>query len=182
MRRNASIVAVFDTREDAELGVERLALSGFDMQALSIVATGDRTQEQIVGFYSAGDRVRFWSKLGLSWGGFWGVVIGGVFFAVPATDGSEISGFLASALVAGVEGALIIGGIAVLSATLYSFGRPVASVLKYGSTVKVGTFLVVLKGSVDEAAHAKRILPTDGATMLQPDGTVLPTPFVSALA
>lgn len=158
MRQNAAIVATFDTRQDAEVGILQLAMSGFDRHALSIVATGGHSERRIAGFYSAGDRVRFWSKLGLSWGGFWGLAIGGVMFAVPAVDGFEIFGFLGAALVAAIEGALIIGGLGALGATLYSFGRPAGSVLKYETMVKAGTFLIVVKGSAEDAALAKRLL------------------------
>lgn len=184
MRHNASIVAAFDTRQDAEEGVKRLAMSGFDMRALSIVATGSRTEERVVGFYSAGDRVRFWGKLGLLWGGFWGLVIGGVLFAVPAADGFEIFAFLGSALVAAAEGALIIGGVGALGAAFCSFGRPVGSVLKYGSTAKAGSYLVVVKGSADDAAFAKRLLPMPAASVSSTRlaAVAKPTPFLPARA
>jgi hypothetical protein len=174
MRPNASIVAAFETRQDAEDGIKRLATSGFTQQALSIVATGSRTEEQVVGLYSAGDRFRFWGKLGLLWGGFWGLAIGGVLFAVPAADGFQMSDFVGDALVAAVEGALIIGSIAAVGTTLYSFGRPSGSVLKYGSVAKAGTYIVVFKGSDDDAAAAKRLLPSGslaapaGVTLFQP--------------
>lgn len=159
MRHNASIVATFDTHEAADDGIDQLATAGFDTRSLSVVATGHRTEEQVVGFYSAGDRVRFWGKLGCLWGGFWGVVIGGVLFAVPAADGFEMFGFLGDALVAAAEGALIIGGIAALGAAIYSFGRPVGSVLKYGSVATAGTYLIVAKGRANAAAFARQFLP-----------------------
>jgi hypothetical protein len=185
MRQNASIVAAFGTHRDAENGIERLASSGFDPQALSIVATGERTEERIVGLYSAGDRVRFWGKLGLSWGGFWGVVIGGVLFATPAPDGFEIADFLASALVAGVEGAFIIGGLGALGAVFYSFGRPVGSVVKYGYAAKAGSFLVVAKGSARVAAQAKEMLSPLGPQLpatQKADAADEPTPFAPSRA
>jgi len=185
MRQNVAIVASFDAHGDAEDGVERLAMFGFNMQALSIVATGTRTEEQIVGFYSAGDRVRFWGKLGLLWGGFWGLVIGGVLFAEPTAESFEIYGFLVWALVAAVEGALIIGGLSALGAALFSFGRPVGSVLKYGSAAKAGTFLIVLRARAEDAVLAKRILRTSAVALPTPtpvDAAVEPTPLVPARA
>lgn len=177
MRHNASIVATFDTRREAEDGIKRLAVSGFAPQALSIVATGHRTEEQVVGFYSAGDRVRFWVRLGILWGGFWGFAIGGVLFAVPAADGFEFFEFLGTALVAALEGALIIGSLAASGATLYSFGRPTDSVLKYGRVAKAETYLIVVKGSADDAAFLKLLLPT---TRLAADADA--TPFLPARA
>lgn len=184
MRQTASIVATFDTQEHAEAGVLRLAMSGFDRHALSIVATGGHIERRIAGFYSAGDRVRFWSKLGLYWGGFWGLAIGGIMFAAPAVDGFEIFGFLGAALVAAIEGALIIGGLGALGATLYSFGRPAGSVLKYEMAVIAGTFLIVVKGTAEDAALAKRILPisSPGLPPLRPIAVGELTPFLPVRA
>lgn len=184
MRNNASIVATFDTRQDAEVAIRRLAISGFDVRAMSIVATGSRIEERVVGFYSAGDRVRFWGKLGLLWGGFWGLAIGGVLFAAPAADGVEIFAFLGPALVAALEGALIIGALGALGATIYSFGRPAGSVLKYGSAETAGTYLIVVKGSDADAALARRLLPASVQALpaMGPVAVAEPTPFLPAHA
>jgi hypothetical protein len=37
-----------------------------------IVGKGYHTDEQVVGYYNTGDRMKVWGKNGAFWGGFWG--------------------------------------------------------------------------------------------------------------
>ena len=60
---NATI-AVYDTHSAAENAVKELQKSGFDMKKLSVVGKDFRTDEQVVGYYNAGDRMRYWGKMG----------------------------------------------------------------------------------------------------------------------
>ena len=38
------------------------------------------TDENVIGYYNAGDRMKYWGKLGAFWGGFWGLLFGSAFF------------------------------------------------------------------------------------------------------
>ena len=42
------------------------------MKSLSIAAKDMHTDEHVVGYYNAGDRMKYWGKLGAFWGGFSG--------------------------------------------------------------------------------------------------------------
>lgn len=46
------------------------------MKKLSVVGKDYHTEENVVGFYTAGDRMKFWGKLGAFWGGLWGILFG----------------------------------------------------------------------------------------------------------
>jgi len=46
------------------------------MKSLSIAGRGTHTDEHVVGYYNAGDRMKYWGKLGAFWGGFWGLLFG----------------------------------------------------------------------------------------------------------
>ena len=80
---NATI-AVYDNHSAAEDAVKELQKSGFDMKKLSVVGKDYHTDEQVVGYYNAGDRMKYWGKWGAFWGGFWGLLFGAAFFWVPA--------------------------------------------------------------------------------------------------
>jgi len=41
------------------------------MKTLSIAGKGTHTDEHVVGYYNAGDRMKYWGKIGAFWGGFW---------------------------------------------------------------------------------------------------------------
>ena len=59
MSTENSVVAVYHTHTDAEQAVKELQRGGVDMHKLSIVGKGYHTDEQVVGYYNAGDRMKF---------------------------------------------------------------------------------------------------------------------------
>jgi len=88
MTKNNSVVAVFKSHTEAETAVKELQQSGFDMKKLSIVGRDYHTDENVVGYYNNGDRMKYWGKLGAFWGGFWGLLFGSAFFFVPGVISS----------------------------------------------------------------------------------------------
>ena len=73
MSKGNVAVAIFNTHVEAENAVKELQKSDFDMKKLSIVGRDYHTEEQVVGYYHTGDRMKYWGKLGAFWGGLWGV-------------------------------------------------------------------------------------------------------------
>ena len=55
-----TIVASFADHPAAETAIKELASAGFDMKNLSVVGKGYHSDEKIMGFYNAGDRIKFW--------------------------------------------------------------------------------------------------------------------------
>ena len=87
-----SVVAVFHTHPEAEQAVKELQRAGVDMHTLSIAAKDVHTDEQVVGYYNAGDRMKRWGKIGAFWGGFWGLLFGSAFFAIPGIGPILVAG------------------------------------------------------------------------------------------
>ena len=83
MSEKNSVVAIFESHSQAEDAVRELQKDGFDMKKLSIVGKDYHTDEHVVGYYTTGDRMMYWGKLGAFWGGFWGLLFGSAFFWVP---------------------------------------------------------------------------------------------------
>jgi hypothetical protein len=71
-----SVVAIYRTHADADRAVKELQHGGVDMHKLSIVGKGYHTDEQVIGYYNTGDRMKYWGKVGAFWGGFWGLLFG----------------------------------------------------------------------------------------------------------
>ena len=162
MSKGNVAVAIFNTHEEAENAVKELQKSGFDMKKLSIVGKDYHTEEQVVGYYNAGDRMKVWGKLGAFWGGLWGILFGAGFFLIPGIGPIIVAGPLVAAIVGGLEGAVAFGGLSALGAGLYSMGIPKDSVINYESSIKSDKFLLVVHGSGDEMAKAKDILKSAG--------------------
>ncbi len=83
MSKVNSVVAVYHTHTEADQAVKELQRGGVDLHKLSIVGKGYHTDEQVVGYYNTGDRMRYWGKVGAFWGGFWGLLFGSALFIIP---------------------------------------------------------------------------------------------------
>ena len=158
MTDSNTVVATFADHELAELAVKKLASSGVDMKHISIVGKGYHTDEQVIGFYNTGDRVKFWGTYGAFWGGLWGWLFGGVFLTVPLVGPVVVLGFLAATIISALEGAVVVGGLSALTAALLSIGIPKNSIVLYEAALKADGFMIVVRGSADEMARAKRVL------------------------
>ncbi len=160
MTKNNAIVAVFTDHSSAEGAVRKLAEGGLDLKHFSIVGKGYHSEEKVVGFYNAGDRIMFWGKNGAMWGGIWGLFFGGILMTVPVIGSVVVLGHLAAMVFAAVQGAAVVGGLSALGAAIVSIGIPKNSVIDYETALKADGFLIVAHGSVDEMARAKAILET----------------------
>ncbi|MGA3068224.1 MAG: general stress protein [Tepidisphaeraceae bacterium] len=161
-----SVIAVYDNHLAAEEAVKELQKSGFDMKKLSVVAKDYHTDQHVVGYYNAGDRMKYWGKWGAFWGGFWSLLFGAGFFWVPAIGPVLVGGPLVAWIIAALENALVVGGLSAIGAGLYSIGIPKDSILTYETAIKAGQFLVVAHGNSDEVAKAKSILSKSKPTQL----------------
>ncbi len=155
-----SVVAIYETHSQAEEAVKELQRSGFDMKKMSIAGRDYHTDEQVVGYYNTGDRMKHWGKLGAFWGGIWGMLFGAAFFAIPGIGPVLVAGPLVAWIVAALEGAVVVGGVSALGAGLYSIGIPKDSVVKYEVALKSDHFLLLAHGTADEVAKAKEIIET----------------------
>jgi hypothetical protein len=153
-----SVVATYETHEQAELAIKQLQKDGIDMKSLSIAGKNTHTKEQVVGYYNAGDRVRFWGKEGAFWGGIWGLLFGSAAFAIPGIGPILAAGPLVAWIVAGLEGAVVVGGVSALGAALMSIGIPKDSVIKYETALTTDKFLLIVHGTPNEVEKAKNII------------------------
>jgi uncharacterized membrane protein len=161
-----AVVAIYDTHEAAEGAVKALEKAGLDLKHLSIVGTEYRTEEQAIGFYSAGDRMKVWGARGAFWGGLYGMLFGGAFFLIPALGPIFVMGPLVGWLVGALEGAVVGGTAGIFGAALASVGIPEDAVVRYELAVKAGKFLVLVRGSGEMIEHAHAALAATGAAEL----------------
>jgi hypothetical protein len=158
MNKTNCAVAVFKSHVEAESAVKELQKSGFDMKKLSIIGRDYHTDEHVIGYYNAGDRMKYWGKLGAFWGGFWGLLFGSAFFLIPGVGSLLFAGPIVTYIVGALEGAVIVGGLSALGAGLYSMGIPKNSIIQYETAVKSGKYLLIAHGSEMETIHAREVL------------------------
>ena len=158
-----SVVAIFESHDQAEAAIRELQKDGFDMKKLSIVGKDYHTEEHVVGYYTTGDRMLYWGKWGAFWGGFWGLLFGSAFFWVPGIGPLLVAGPLVAWIVGALEEAAVVGGLSALGAALYSIGISKNSVVQYETDVKNGKLLLVVHGTADEVGRARDLLRQTGA-------------------
>ena len=71
MTENNAVVAIYKSHPEAEAAIKELQQSGFDMKKLSIVGRDYHTDENVVGYYTTGDRMKYWGGVGAFWGWIW---------------------------------------------------------------------------------------------------------------
>ena len=164
MSKKSTVVAVYPKHTDAEAAIRELQRAGGDLKRLSIVGKDYHSEEDVVGYYNAGDRMKYWGKLGAFWGGIWSLLFGSAFFLIPGIGPLVVAGPLVQLIVSVLEGAVVVGGMSALGAGLFSLGIPKDSILQYETALKADEFLLVVHGSDEEVARAKEILDaTDSA-------------------
>jgi hypothetical protein len=167
MTINKSVVAIFKSHVEAETAVRELQRAGFDMKKLSIVGRDYHTDENVVGYYNSGDRMKYWGKLGAFWGGFWGLLFGSAFFFIPGVGPLLFAGPIVTYIVGALEGAVVVGGLSALGAGLYGMGIPKDSILQYETAVKSGRYVLIAHGSEVETVHAREILSRTNPDVLE---------------
>ena len=128
------------------------------MKKLSIVGRDYHTDENVVGYYNTGDRMKYWGKLALSGGASGACCSVPPSFLFPESGHCSSLDPLSSYIVGALEGAAVVGGLSALGAGLYSMGIPKNSIIQYETAVKSGKYVLIAHGSDMETIHAREIL------------------------
>lgn len=158
MTQAHSSVHVYETHAAAEEAIRALSHAGFDMQQLSLVGKGYHSEEQPMGFYSVGDRIKAWGSTGAFWGGIWGLLLAPAVFVLPGLGVIAMAGPVVSALVGGLEGAVVVGGLSALGAAIAQIGVPKDQVIKFEAALKVDQYLLLVHGDARDQARARDVL------------------------
>ena len=103
-----SVVAIFESHERAEDAIRELQKDGFDMKKLSIVGKDYHTEENVVGYYTTGERMKVkasWEPSGVPSG----TVLGSAFFWVCRALACWWRDCVVTAIVAFAEEAVVVG-------------------------------------------------------------------------
>jgi len=158
MTENNAVVAIYKSHPEAEAAIKELQQSGIDMKKLSIVGRDYHTDENVVGYYTTGDRMKYWGGVGAFWGWIWGCFFGSALFMIPGVGPLLMAGPVVAWLLGALGEAVIVGGLSALGAGLYSQGIPKNSVLKYETAVKSGKYVIIAHGTALDATRAREII------------------------
>ena len=160
MNESNTVVAVYNSHTEAEQAVTRLGAASFDIKKVSIIGKDYHTEENVVGYYSTGDRMKSWGGIGAFWGGIWGLLVGAGFFLIPGVGPVLVAGPFLAALIGALESAAVVGGVSALAAGLVSLGIPKDRAIKYEAEIKADKFVLAVHGTAAELEQARAILAT----------------------
>lgn len=155
MKKQESVMYVYDTHLEAEEAIKTLSKSGFDVKKLSLVGKGYHSEEHPVGFYTVGDKIKTWGGYGAFWGGMWGLLLAPAVFFLPGVGVVAMAGPLVASLVGGLEGAVVAGGLSALGAALSEVGMPKDQIMKYETAIKADKFVLMVHGTAAEEEKAR---------------------------
>jgi hypothetical protein len=155
--RNAT-VAVYGDLEQAENAVRTLEHAGFDMTALSIIASGMTEERHIIGFDTPAVREARWAR----WGALWGALFA-AFILLPGVGGVAVGGYLVYVLLTAALGA----GAGALTAALSSVGVPADAVIRYETALRADKQLLIAHGTTSTIEHARGILAGTNAESIE---------------
>ena len=156
---------LFNNHQDAENAIQLLSRSGFDVKKLSLVGKGYHTEEHPLGFYTAGDRIKTWGGTGAFWGGIWGMLLAPAVFFLPGVGLVAMAGPFVAALVGGLEGALVVGGLSALGAALTQLGVSKDQAIKYEIAIKMDKFVLMVHGDAQDQEKARAVLATTNVVL-----------------
>jgi uncharacterized membrane protein len=167
-----TIVAHFPSHTEAETVVRELQQQGFEIQKLSIIGKDYQTNEYVRG--------RSWqdtAKAGVAGGGYWGIVVVGLFgilagagiISIPGMPPLVIACLITGVLAVWLEG-MLVGAAAVggLAGALGRLGIAKHEVLKYETKIQAGEFIILVTGTNEDVTQAKQMLDSisHGISML----------------
>lgn len=158
MHADNSVVAIFGSHDAAEAAVKKLIAGGLGMRNLSVIGKGYHSDERVIGFYTDGDRIRFWGTRGAFWGGLWALFSGGMFLTVPFVGNVVVLGDFATTLISAIGKAAVGGELSVLGVGFFCLGIPKNIIVEYETAIRADSFVVMACGDADQVAQAKEIL------------------------
>jgi hypothetical protein len=167
MNEQSNVVAIYNTHTQAEDALHKLSTASFDIKKISILGKGYHTEENVVGYYTTGDRMKHWGGLGAFWGGLWGLLFGAGLFLIPGLGPVLVAGPILAAVVGALESAVVVGGLSALTAGLVSLGIPKEQSIKYEAELKADRYLLVAHGTPDEVERARAILAETAPVSLE---------------
>ena len=151
-------ISSYDTAEQAEHAVNALREGCVDLTAVSVAGKNAATKGRVTAYYDVGERMIYWGEEGAIWGGLWGLLFGAALFAVPGIGPILVAGPLVGCIVAGLESAVVGGGVSALGAGLLNIGIPKDSLLEYENALQSSRILVIVHGTEKIVAKARAIL------------------------
>lgn len=154
-----TVVHIYDSQSGAEKAIQRLQESGYNVKSLSILYRDYRVEQRVVGFFTTGDRVCRWGRCGFLWGALAGLTFGVVSSVLSGSGAASLVDPVSLWIEGALGGAIGIGGLSAMIASLYSVSSTKSPLVKYEVAVASDNeFVLVSRATAADVAVAREIL------------------------
>lgn len=122
MKKSNSMRTMYPLDTLAEAAIKKQRRSGIGVKKRPIVRFNIFKDEHLFACRTTGERVKVWGKAGAFLGGLWGLLFGSALSWIPGLGPLLLTGSLVSWIVSATAGAIVVGGLGVIGAGLYSLG------------------------------------------------------------
>jgi hypothetical protein len=153
---NNATLTVFKSQVDAEAALRLLARNGYDLGKVSMVGRDADSDARVSGYVNDDGRGSA-TKVGVSWGGIRGMLVGSGFCLVPGIGSVVVAGPLLGWIVRAIGNERAPDTLGALDAGLQVLGIPRASILRCEAALKVGKVVLVAEGSAMAMILAREV-------------------------
>jgi hypothetical protein len=163
------VVGIFDGEIKATRAVEKLLEQDFAADRISLLHKASGPGDDMLGliYSSSEERVKIWSKHGITWGALWGLLAGSSsMFILPSDGALTVVKVIGSGLTGAIIGGVAMAGAAVLTelaSAIHKMGIPKAELNMIHCAIQQGSFIVILHCSEQQAERHTIQLRHQGA-------------------
>src|ERR1035438_5707805 len=115
--------------------------------------------------YPAGNRIKYWGRIGAFAGGVFGLLFGSMFIFIPRDGPLLVTGWLAAWSFLGLAGAMVVGGLSAVGAGIYNLGISHDSILQSETAFNSGRRADTANNFATEAILDRNIINRNGAKL-----------------
>lgn len=149
---------VLRSQLEAENVLRVLYQAEIEMHQFSLIGKAYHSEQQALGFFTAGERIRIWGGAGAFWRLVWGWLASPAVFFLPGMGLLAMSGPIVGKLLAAMETAGAKGEVGALSDTLEEIGLSEKQISQYQAALQGHQYVLMMHGNSSDAIRGRNIL------------------------
>lgn len=153
MKRSSAIVAVYDDNHLADVALERFVDQLGGRTAITLAGIDRPNCALPITLYKANNRARVWGRPAQIWEKQWPLFADGISIPSGNAGAMYVLGYLASAVIAGVDGHDHVTGEGAFASALLNLGMQSKNVARLQADVEAGRLIVMANVADSELCH-----------------------------
>ncbi len=157
MAANNATLTVFKSQVDAEAALRLLARNGFDLGQVSMVGRDGDGDACVSGHVNENGRGSSLTRVGISWSGIRGMLVGSGFCLIPGVGSVVVAGPLLRWIIRSMGDRASPDKLGAMAAGLHELGIPKNTILRCEGALKAGKVVLIAEGSAMAMILAREV-------------------------